>query len=228
MFIGHFGAGLMGKKLAPELNLGVLFLTCQWPDLIWPVFVFLGMEAASVDHSATEVTPINFSHYPYSHSLVATLIYAVIAGGIVWRYLRSHRAAVVAGALVVSHWVLDFITHGPDLPLFLGDEKYGLGLWNSLGGTLVVESGIFILGIALYLSVRPQVSRKQNLLFWSAMALMSVIYIANIFGPKAPAEAPAAALAAPALAMWLFVIWGYYADRKKPGGPVFGGAGSQK
>jgi len=213
MFIGHFGAGLVGKKLAPELNLGALFLACQLPDLIWPVFVLLGIEHVSVDYSATLVTPLNFSFYPYSHSLVASLFYSVIAGLIVWRLLRSAKAAIVLGAIVFSHWILDFITHRPDLPIFLNGEKFGLGLWNSLWGTLLVEVGIFVLGIVLYVKASPAMNRKRKLIFWSAIAFMSVIYMGNVFGPKAPLEAPPAAIAAPALAMWLFVIWAYYADR---------------
>lgn len=213
MFIGHFGAGFIGKKVAPELNLGTLYLTCQLLDLIWPVFVLLGIEQVSVDYSATQVTPLNFSYYPYSHSLVASLFYSVIAALVIWRFLKSKRAAIVTAAVVFSHWILDFITHRPDLPLFLGDEKLGLGLWNSLWGTLFVEAGIFILGIVLYLNATRGASRRQRIIFWSAIALMSLIYVGNIFGPKAPTDAPPAAIAAPALAMWLFVIWGYYADR---------------
>lgn len=217
MFIGHFGAGLVGKKFAPELNLGILFLACQLPDLIWPVFVLLGIEHVSVDYSATLVSPLDFSFYPFSHSLVASLFYSVIAGLVVWRFVRSAKAAVVVGSVVFSHWILDFITHRPDLPIFLNGKKFGLGLWNSLWGTLLVEVGIFVLGIALYLKATPAMNRKRKLIFWSAIALMLIIYWGNVFGPKAPIDTPPAALAAPALAMWLLVIWGYYADRAQGG-----------
>lgn len=213
MFIGHFGVGLAAKKVAPEVNLGVLFLFCQLLDLIWPVLVLLNVENVSVDHSATVVTPLNFSHYPFSHSLTATLSYSLIAGLITWRIFKSVRVGFVTFSVVLSHWILDFITHRPDLPLFWGDEKFGLGLWNSLWGTFFVEVAVFILGTALYLKFSPALDRKRKITFWSLILFLSVIYLGNIFGPKPPLETPAAAIAGPALAMWLIVIWGYYADR---------------
>ncbi len=212
MFIGHFGAGLAAKKLAPSINLGVLFIACQLLDLIWPVLVLLGVEQVAVDHTATVVTPLDFSHYPYSHSLVTTLIYSFVTAFIVWRISKSTKAALVSFAVVSSHWILDFVTHRPDLPLFLGEDKFGLGLWNSLWGTFVVEVAIFLLGIALFLKASP-LTKRGKIIFWSLIGFLSVIYLGNVFGPKAPEDTPAAAIAGPALAMWLIVIWGYYVDQ---------------
>lgn len=218
MFIGHFGAGLAAKKLAPEINLGILFIFCQLLDLIWPVLVLLNIEQVSVDHSATTVTPLDFSHYPYSHSLVATILYSLVVALIVWRVLNSGRSGVLAFSVVLSHWIFDFLTHRPDLPLMFGGEKFGLGLWNSLWGTFLVEVGIFGLGIFLYLQSSTPVNRRQKILFWSLIAFLMVIYLGNIFGPKIPDNAPSAAIAGPALAMWLFVVWGFFADRKATNG----------
>ncbi len=89
MFIGHFGVGLAAKKVAPEINLGVLFIFCQLLDLIWPVLVLVNIEHVSVDHAATVVTPLDFSHYPYSHSLIATLLYSLVAALITWPIFKS-------------------------------------------------------------------------------------------------------------------------------------------
>ena len=214
MFIGHFGVGLAAKKVAPEINLGVLFLFCQLLDLIWPVLVLMNIEKVSVDHAATVVTPLNFSHYPFSHSLTASLSYSLIAGLITWRIFRSVRVGFVTFSVVFSHWILDFMTHRPDLPLFFGDEKVGLGLWNSLWGTFFVEVAIFILGIVIYRKSSPLQNRKRKIIFWSMISFLSIIYLGNIFGPKPPIDTPAAAIAGPALAMWLIVFWGYCADRK--------------
>ncbi len=214
MFVGHFGVGLAAKKVAPEVNLGVLFLFCQLLDLIWPALVLINVEHVSVDNAATVVTPLNFSHYPFSHSLVATLSYSLIAALFTWRVFRFVRIGVATFAVVLSHWILDFMTHRPDLPLFFGDEKFGLGLWNSLWGTFFVEVGIFIIGIVIYLKSSPLQNRKRKIIFWSMISFLSIIYLGNIFGPKPPVDTPAAAIAGPALAMWLIVFWGYYADRK--------------
>lgn len=214
MFVGHFGVGLAAKKIAPDINLGFLFIACQLLDLIWPVLVLVGVEQVAVDQSATTVTPLNFLHYPYSHSLVMTLLYSLVGAFVTWRVFKSARVGIVIGFTVFSHWILDFITHRPDLPLLLGDRKVGLGLWNSVWGTLAVEVSIFIIGIILYLQSSPLMYRKRKIVYWSMIGFLSIVYMGNIFGPKAPVGTPAAAIAGPALSMWLIVIWGYYSDRK--------------
>lgn len=213
MFIGHFGVGLAAKKMAPELNLGILFIGCQLLDLIWPMLVLLDIEHVSVDHAATVVTPLNFSHYPYSHSLVMTLFYSLLASLLVWRIFKSSRVAVIAFLIVLSHWILDYVTHRPDLPIFFGEDKFGLGLWNSLWSTVLVEVAIFVFGIMLFLKSSPPFDKKRKIIFWSLVGFLSIIYFGNLFGPKPPIDSPPAAIAGPALAMWLIVIWGYFADK---------------
>jgi membrane-bound metal-dependent hydrolase YbcI (DUF457 family) len=134
MFIGHFGVGLAAKKIAPNINLGFLFIACQLLDLIWPVLVLMGVEQVAVDHSATEVTPLNFLHYPYSHSLVMTLLYSLVGAFVTWRVFKSARVGAVMGFTVFSHWILDLITHRPDLPLLLETEKLVLDCGIQFGG----------------------------------------------------------------------------------------------
>lgn len=213
MFIGHFGVALAAKKLAPKTNLVILFIACQLLDLIWPILVLVGIEQVSVDHSATVVNPLNFIHYPFSHSLVMSLIYSLVGSLIGWKFYKSYHYGIIIGLVIFSHWVLDLITHRPDLPIFFGEPKLGLGLWNSLVGTLLVEVGIFIIGIFLYLKSTAFKNKKQKIIFWSLIGFLSVIYLGNIFGPKAPVGTPSAAIAGPALAMWLIVLWAYFADR---------------
>ena len=215
MFIGHFAVGLAAKKAAPKLNLAVLFISCQLLDLIWPVLVLMGIEFVSVDHSATVVTPFNFSHYPYSHSLVMTLVYGLVLGAIVLKVFKSKTAAITSVAVVVSHWVLDFITHRPDLPLLLTGQKFGLGMWNSLAATVIVEVGIFAIGIFLYLKASPLITRKRRIIFWSMISFLVVVYIGNIWGPKAPMNTPPEAIAGPALSMWLIDLWAYFSDKRE-------------
>jgi len=73
MFFGHFVFGLVSKKMAPRVSLGTRVMACQLLDLVWTVLVLLGIERVVVYHSATVVAPLDFEHYPYSHSLLMTL-----------------------------------------------------------------------------------------------------------------------------------------------------------
>jgi len=212
MFIGHFAVGLAAKKFAPKSNLGLNFMACQLLDLIWPVLVLLGVETVHVEPGVTEFTPLNFSHYPYSHSLVMALLWSVLFGAGILLLRRDRKAGVVLGLVVLSHWVLDFLTHRPDLPLMLSGAKVGLGLWNSRLATVVIEGALFVGGITMYLRSTRLSTRRAKGIFWSLIAFLLIIYIANAFGPTPPTDAPAAAIAGPALAMWLIVAWGAYAD----------------
>jgi len=152
MFIGHFGLGFAAKRAAPTASLGALFAACQFADLLWPILVLMGREQVEVQPGATAFTPLNFVSYPYSHSLLALCGWGV-AFGVVYMLVRRARvqAAVIVTLLVVSHWVLDVVTHRPDMPLTVsGADRLGLGLWNSIPATLVVEVSIFAIGLALY------------------------------------------------------------------------------
>jgi hypothetical protein len=213
MFIGHFAVGLAAKRYSPKVNLGIFFISCQLLDLIWPVLVLVGVEHVSVDHSATVVTPFDFSYYPFSHSLTMSLIYSLLFGGISWKLAGSIKTAIVIGVVVLSHWGLDFITHRPDLPLFFNNFKVGLGLWNSTIGTFIVEAGLFCVGVVLYLKSSPLISTSKKWLFWSLITFLSIMYLGNIFGPKAPVDTHSHAIAGPALAMWIIVVWAYLADK---------------
>jgi len=132
MFIGHYALALAAKKSAPQVSLGILFLACQLADIIWPNLVLLGIESLEVEPGITVMTPLNFVHYPYSHSLVALILWSAVFGAVYALLRRSGiRAAIVIAALVLSHWVLDVLTHRPDMPITLNDSStIGFGLWN--------------------------------------------------------------------------------------------------
>lgn len=153
MFIGHFGIALGAKRAAPTVSLGILFAACQWADLLWPTLVLLGIEHVMVAPGNTTVTPLDFVSYPYSHSLDALVLWAIVAATLYWWIRRSPGSAALVIALVVlSHWVLDWITHRPDMPLTLsGPTRVGLELWSSVRGTVIAEGLIFVFGVVLYL-----------------------------------------------------------------------------
>ena len=152
MFAGHAALALASRKRVPEVSLGVLVAASYGLDLIWPILLLAGVERVEIDPGNTAFTPLDFVSYPWTHSLLMTLIWAVLGGAVTYVFSRSGRATLFVSALVVSHWVLDFVTHRPDLPLWPGDgaPMAGLGLWRSITATLVVEGTLFALGAWLY------------------------------------------------------------------------------
>lgn len=214
MFIGHFALGFGAKKMAQEISLGTLFLACQFADLLWPTLVLLGVERVEVQPGNTVVTPLNFIHYPFSHSLMAMLAWAVLGA---LGYLAFHRArpraALVIFALVLSHWFLDVLTHRPDLPITLtGTGRLGLGLWNFLPAAVVVEMLLFIVGVGLYARATEAIDRKGSIGFWTLVVFLLAVSIANLLGPPPPSSI---AVAWAAQAIWLLVAWGYWIDRHR-------------
>lgn len=214
MFLGHFGLGFGAKKAVPAVSLGTLFLAAQFADLLWPTLVLLGVERLELQPGATVVTPLNFVSYPYSHSLLALCVWGVLFAGIYAAVRRSRPPAAIALALlVVSHWVLDYVTHRPDMPLTPGSEtRVGLGLWFSLPGTLAAEFGLFVIGLVLYLRSTTARDRAGSIGLWSLVAFLLVVYLASAFGPPPPTPS---AVAWSAQAMWLLVVWAYWVDRHR-------------
>ena len=213
MFIGHYAVALAAKKAAPKTSLGTLFIGAQLIDLLWPLFLLAGWEHVRVDPGNTAVTPLDFYDYPISHSLLGTALWALLFG-LLYFAIRKYRAgAIVAGLCVLSHWVLDYLTHRADLPLtFQGDRMFGLGLWNSVPGTLIVELGLFAAGIAIYLQTTKKKDRTGVLAFWGLMGLLLVIYLSNLFGPPPPEPA---VIAIAGNGAWLFILWAYWADKHR-------------
>ncbi|HSG99381.1 MAG TPA: metal-dependent hydrolase [candidate division Zixibacteria bacterium] len=213
MFIGHFGVAFAAKRAAPDVNLGVLFAAAQLIDLVWPLLLLAGVERVRIAPGDTAFTPLEFTHYPYTHSLLTVALWAALAGGAYWLWRRRGRAAVVVALLVASHWLLDWLTHRPDLPLYPGSDKVaGLGLWDSIVGSLAVEGAIFAAGLALYLQVTAARSRVGVWAVWSLVVFLIVTYLGAAFGPPPP---DVAALAWSALLVWLFPLWGYWAERHR-------------
>lgn len=213
VFIGHLAVGLGAKRIAPAVSLGTFFLAAQLADLLWPTLVLLGIEKVEIRPGITVVTPLDFVSYPYSHSLVMLLVWAaLLAGAYVFIGRGRLRAAVLLAAVVVSHWVLDVISHRPDVPLAIGGPRIGLGLWNSFTATVVVETAMFAAGIYLYLSTTRAIDRIGRYAFWGLIGFLVLIDAANMLGPPPPSVE---AVAWSAEAIWVLVLWGYWIDRHR-------------
>ena len=214
MFLGHFGVAFAAKKAAPAISLGMLFVAAQFADLLWPLLVLAGIERVEVRPGITAVTPLDFIHYPYSHSLVALIGWGV-ALGFGYRIVRGGgwRAAAVIAALVVSHWFLDVAVHRPDVPVGLDEStKLGLGIWNSIPASLAVELVLFGACVALYAQATRAVDRIGTWAFRGLIAFFLVIYARSVFGPPPPS---AQAVAWSGVGMWLLVAWAHWIDKHR-------------
>jgi membrane-bound metal-dependent hydrolase YbcI (DUF457 family) len=213
MFIGHYALAFGAKKASPMVSLGTLFLSFQLLDLVWPLLLLLGVEHVRIDPGNTAFTPLDFYDYPWSHGLFPVAAAAGVFGGLYYLLRKDGRGAAVLGAGVLSHWLLDYITHRPDLPLSPWSTAHvGLGLWNSVTATVLVEAVLLLGGLALYLKATTARDRRGRIAFWSLVAFLVMIWVLNILSPPPPSET---AVAYGSLLLWLLVPWGYFIDRHR-------------
>lgn len=203
MFLPHFGAAFAGRAAFRRPNLGWFIAACQLPDLIWPLFVLGGVERLAIDPGNTAYTPLDFQHYPWTHSLLMVVGWGAALGALYFLRARNGRGAALIAAVAVSHWVLDWISHDPDLQLVpWSDARYGLGLWNSVPATLAVELGLFAPAVYAYVRVTSARDRIGSVGLWSVVGLLLVSMLGAAFGPPPP---DARTVAVSALLIWLFV-----------------------
>jgi membrane-bound metal-dependent hydrolase YbcI (DUF457 family) len=212
VFIGHFALGFAAKRAAPRASLAVLFGAAQFADLLWPVLLAFGVEQVRIDPGNTAFTPLDFVSYPYSHSLLMLGVWGALFA-LVFRAPSRPRRALLLAALVVSHWVLDFVTHRPDMPLYPGGSKVGLGLWNSVPLTIAVEVPMFVLGLWIYCRATKPRDARGRWGFGALAAALVAIYIANIVSPP-PSTIPALAVSV-LVGFVVLVAWSWWADRHR-------------
>lgn len=213
MFIGHFGVGFAAKRHAPRASLGTLFLAAQFVDLLWPTLLLLDVERVVITPGATVVVPLDFAHYPFSHSLLAAVVWALLVAGGFLLLRGGKREALVLALLVISHWLLDALVHRPDLPLSpFGEVKVGLGLWNSMPATLLVEIPLFLLGAWLYARTTQARDGAGRWGFRGLVAILLLIQAGNLLGEPPPSVT---AIAWVGQAQWLLVCWAYWLDRHR-------------
>ncbi|HEX5003241.1 MAG TPA: metal-dependent hydrolase [Bacteroidia bacterium] len=213
MFIGHFAIGYAAKKTVPDVSLGTLFIAAQFLDLLWPVLLLLGIERAEIVPGITVLTPFDFTHYPYTHSLAMALLWSVVVGGCYYIFKKERFTAFILGLCVVSHWVLDLLVHRPDLPLYPGDSPvFGMGLWNQPLAAIALEALIFIFGVARYLSCTTPKNKTGTIVTWVLILFLVFVYLANFFGPPPPNMQ---AVAWAGNLQWLFVVLAFWSDKNR-------------
>jgi hypothetical protein len=214
MFIGHFAVGFAAKRATPGVSLAALFVAAELADLVWPVMVALGVEQVRIDPGNTAFTPLDFISYPYSHSLALLVVWAIVFG-LAYRVIagRNGSAFAILAALVVSHWFLDLISHRPDMPLYPRGPRLGLGLWNSVPGTLAVETLMYIAGLWTYVRTTRPRDGAGRWGFLSFALFLMVVYVSSAVGPPPPSVT----------AVWtvglvgglILVIWSGWFDRHR-------------
>lgn len=178
MFAGHYGVSFLVKKVEPALPLWTLFLAVQLLDVLWAVFVLLGIEHYRIAPGITASLPLDLYHIPYTHSLVATVIWSAIVFALCrWvipaSAFRNNRAAFLLALAVFSHWLLDLVVHRPDLPLYDNAYKVGFGLWNFPLPALALESALLFGGMWFYLrsTTATSFAGKYGMIFFGLVIL---------------------------------------------------------
>ena len=209
MLVGHFAVGLLAKRAVPSVSVGTFVLAAMLSDLLFFVFLMAGIEQAQVGRGGLIAQNI-----AWSHGLVTGALWAALfaAGFFLWRRYRPGAWALFAA--VLSHWLLDFVSHKPDMPLVPGtDLRLGLGLWNSLPATLIFEGGLWIAAVILYSRATHAKSWAGILCFWAAVVLLTLAWLNNIAGPP-PASSSFALQGL--LFFSVMVAWFYLVNRLRP------------
>ena len=204
MFVGHYSVAFAVGTEQNKIPLWVLSVAVQFLDYIWATLVLLGIEKLRVIKGFTAGSMLDSYFHPYSHSLIAAVLWSGVAGLCYKLFCRwlgygyTKSAALVVGVAVFSHWILDLIVHPHDLPVYDNTAKVGFGLWNYRDPEFALEIALLALGIALYLArnVIPAISKGAVIVFGIALA---VIQIGDTYVPRAPLSDKATALG-----VWIF------------------------
>jgi hypothetical protein len=192
MFLGHYGVALACKRKEPKVSLGTLFIACQLMDILWGAFLVLGWEHVRMLPDDNPLLMFQFYDYPITHSLVGALGWSAAAAALYYSWptrdtSRHWQAAVLVGAVVASHWVLDLVVHVPDLPLAGNDSpKVGLGLWNHFGLSVAVELLLLATGAAVYVRGRSRRHPVHAARLALVLLLLVGVYVASLLGPPPP------------------------------------------
>jgi hypothetical protein len=213
MFIGHFGVALAAKKFAPRTSLGTTAFAAEFVDLLWPALLLLGIEHVAIAPGITRMSPFDFTDYPISHSLLMSVVWAVVVGGVYFAVRRYPVGAWVVGLTVLSHWFLDLLVHRPDLLLIPGGRhKFGLGLWNHPLAEVSIEIALFVVGAGIYASSTRAKDAIGRYAFWAFVVFLFLGWVGTL---RAGAPPTVSALAWGGLSMWLMVLWAWWADRHR-------------
>ncbi|WP_188455061.1 hypothetical protein [Virgibacillus oceani] len=211
MFVGHYSVSFALKKAEVSIPLWKLFLAVQFIDIIWAIFVFLGLEKAEIDLHSLAASPLNLYYMPFTHSVLGALFWAIAVFTCTVVFSESKgpirwKMAMIYSIAVFSHWVLDFIVHLNDLPLWANSYKAGIGLYQSAIGTFLVEIILLIAGVIIYFrAVRHH--QKVTKIFLFFILFLIVLCWNSIWGIKPPTTNIAASFLLTCYLLTAFIIY---------------------
>jgi hypothetical protein len=215
MLVGHFAVGLAAKRIQPAISVGTLVLASMLADLLWCIFMLAGIEQVQFKPGLGAANYFAASNIVFSHSLLMDALWAGLLAGAWFLGRRSLAGAWVIFGAVLSHWLLDWISHPPDMPLSPGvDRHLGLGLWRSIPASLIVEGGFWALAVIVYARATHPKSRIGVYVYWSVAAFFTLAWYNNLAGPPPPN--PRTAPMASFVFFSLAVAWAYWIDRLRP------------
>lgn len=214
MFIGHFAVGFVAKRAAPRASLGTYVAAGVFLDMLWPVFLLLGIEHVRIAPGITAFSPFDFVDYPWSHSLLMAIVWSLVFGGGHYLFRKDRATAKVLGAVVFSHWILDWVTHRPDLPLAPGlSYRTGLSLWDSVPATVAIEVSLFLAAAWWYERSNEALDAIGRWAWYGLIGVLLVFYGASLGPPPAPGQERMIAMGT--IAMWVFIPWAAWVDRHR-------------
>jgi hypothetical protein len=219
MLVGHYAVGFIAKRAEPRISLGTLVFAAMFADIAWCVFMIIGLEHVQFKSGKGAGQYFFATNIAMSHSLLMDIVWAtsLALAYLLWRHYP--RGAWVIFFVVLSHWLLDFVSHRPDLPIAPEMHRYaGLGLWNSIPATLLVEGGFWCFAIVLYVRSTCTKSFMAAFVFWIGISLLTLVWFTNIAGP--PPQNPKTAPFASLIVFSLTVAWAYWVNRVRVGGPT--------
>lgn len=187
MFVGHFAVAFAAKLAAPRVSLPTLIVAAGLADLLWLAFFATGLEQVEIVPGLMAANSLDLVSVPFSHSLLMDVVWALLFAGLYFSVRRDSRGAWIIAAAVFSHWVLDVVTHRPDMQLVPWmDTRLGFGLWNSPIATLIVEGVLWLGAIVVYVRGTRPIGRAGRYGFWPMLVILTFLWLTSLRGDPPP------------------------------------------
>jgi hypothetical protein len=215
MHVGHIAVGLAAKRVTPRVSLGTLVLAALLPDLLWCLFLLVGIEHVEIKPGRGAANYLGTLDMAFSHSLLMDVVWGALFAGVYFFVRPYARGAWTLFAAVMSHWVLDFVAHPPDMAIAPGVHKYfGLGLWNSVWATVLVEGGMWVAALIIFARATRPTGRMGIYAFWIIVVFLTLAWYSNLTGPPPPS--PTAMAVSSSIYFSCIVAWAYWMNRLRP------------